>query len=108
MIAIYEEQREGAVADTIEHSHASFEKCLEVIRRMDGFTRSQITIQYMENTIMIGGGSHAGGGCFDENACFVATTVPGEIMTASVNLNAIMSTFYGRICPGPATKSGER
>lgn len=57
MIAIYEEQREGAVADTIEHSHASFEKCLEVIRRMDGFTRSQVTIQYMENTIMIGGGS---------------------------------------------------
>lgn len=58
MITIYEEQRKGAVADTIEHSHASLEKCLEVIRRMDGFTRSQVTIQYMENMIMIGGGSH--------------------------------------------------
>lgn len=58
MITIYEEQRNGAVADTVEHSHASLEKCLEVIRRMDGFTRSQVTIQYMENMIMIGGGSH--------------------------------------------------
>lgn len=58
MITIYEEQRKGAVADTIEHSHASLEKCLEVIRRMDGFTRSQVTIQYRESMIMIGGGSH--------------------------------------------------
>lgn len=58
MITIYEEQRKGAVANTIEHSHASLDKCIEVIRRMDGFTRSQITIQYMENMIMIGGGSH--------------------------------------------------
>ncbi len=58
MITIYEEQRKGAVADTIEHFHASLEKCLEVIRRMDGFTRSQVTIQYRENKIMIGGGSH--------------------------------------------------
>ncbi|GGD96456.1 hypothetical protein [Paenibacillus nasutitermitis] len=58
MITIYEEQRKGAVADTIEHSHASFEECLEVIQRMDGFTRSQVTIQYRENMIMIGGGGH--------------------------------------------------
>lgn len=58
MITIYEEQRKGAVADTIEHSHASLEKCLGVIRRMDGFTRSQVTIQYIENIIMVGGGSH--------------------------------------------------
>ncbi|UNK21100.1 Imm1 family immunity protein [Paenibacillus sp. N3/727] len=58
MITVYEEQRNGAVADTIEHSHASLETCLEVIRRMDGFTRSQVTIRYMENMIMIGGGSH--------------------------------------------------
>ncbi|RXZ81013.1 hypothetical protein EBB07_16395 [Paenibacillaceae bacterium] len=58
MITIYEEQRKGAVADTIEHSQASLEMCLEVIRRMDGFTRSQVTIRYMENMIMIGGGSH--------------------------------------------------
>lgn len=58
MITVYEEQRNGAVADTIEHSHASLETCLEVIRRMDGLTRSQVTIRYMENMIMIGGGSH--------------------------------------------------
>ncbi|GIP00776.1 hypothetical protein J14TS5_58610 [Paenibacillus lautus] len=53
-----EEQRKGAVADTFEHSHASLEKCLEVIRQMDGFTRSQVNIQHMGNMIMIGGGSH--------------------------------------------------
>jgi len=58
VITIYEEQRTGAVANTIEHTHASIEKCLEVIRRMDGFTHSQVAIQHMENTIMIGGGSH--------------------------------------------------
>lgn len=58
MITVYEEQRNGAVSDTIEHSYASLETCLEVIRRMDGFTRSQVTIRYMENMIMIGGGSH--------------------------------------------------
>lgn len=58
MITVYEEQRNGAVVDTIEHSHASLETCLEVIRRMDGFTRSQVTIRYRENMIMIGGGSH--------------------------------------------------
>ncbi|RAV23378.1 Imm1 family immunity protein [Paenibacillus contaminans] len=58
MITIYEEQRKGAAADTTEYSHASFDKCMEVIRRMDGFTRSQVTIRHMENTIMIGGGSN--------------------------------------------------
>jgi len=59
MVTVYEEQRNGAVADTIEHSHASLETCLEIIRRMDGFTRSQVTIRYMENMmIMIGGGSY--------------------------------------------------
>ncbi|AZS17910.1 hypothetical protein [Paenibacillus lutimineralis] len=58
MITVYEEQRKGAVADTIEHSHASLDTCLEIIRRMDGFTRSQVTVRYMENMIMIGGGSH--------------------------------------------------
>lgn len=57
MITIYKEQRKGVVANTIEHSHASLEKCLEVIRQMDGFTCSLVTIQYMGNTIMIGGGS---------------------------------------------------
>ncbi|GBG07032.1 hypothetical protein PAT3040_01580 [Paenibacillus agaridevorans] len=57
MITVYEEQRNGAVADTIEHSHASLETCLEIIRRMDGFTRSLVTIRYEENMIMIGGGS---------------------------------------------------
>lgn len=46
------------MADTIEHSHASLEKCLEVIRQMDGFARSQVTVQHLENMIMIGGGSH--------------------------------------------------
>ncbi|MFE1630211.1 hypothetical protein ACFLFF_26020 [Brevibacillus reuszeri] len=57
MITIYEEQRTGAKADTVKHSHASLEKCLEVIRKMDGFTCSQISIQHMDNMIMIGGGS---------------------------------------------------
>jgi len=57
VVTVYEEQRNGAVADTIEHSHASLETCLEIIRRMDGFTHSQVTIRYMENMIMIGGGS---------------------------------------------------
>lgn len=57
MITIYEEQRKGAVVDTTEHSNASLDKCLEVIRRMDGFTRSQVTIRHMGNMIMIGGGS---------------------------------------------------
>lgn len=58
MITVYEEQRTGAVADTIEYVHATLEACMEVIRRMDGFIRSQVTIRYMENVIMIGGGSH--------------------------------------------------
>ncbi|MFD3259004.1 hypothetical protein ACE3MQ_10385 [Paenibacillus lentus] len=58
MITVYEEQRNGAVAETIEHSHASLDTCVEVIRRMDGFICSQVTIRYMENMIMIGGGSH--------------------------------------------------
>ncbi|MFP3391556.1 hypothetical protein [Brevibacillus sp. SIMBA_040] len=31
---------------------------MEVIRKMDGFTCSQISIQHMDNMIMIGGGSH--------------------------------------------------
>ncbi|WP_285104056.1 hypothetical protein [Paenibacillus sp. UMB4589-SE434] len=44
MITIYEKQRNGAVANTIEHSYASLEKSLEIIRRMDGFTRSQVTL----------------------------------------------------------------
>ncbi|GIO07806.1 hypothetical protein J31TS6_38340 [Brevibacillus reuszeri] len=57
MITIYEEQRTEAKADTVKHSHASLEKCLEVIRKMDGFTCSQISIQHMDNMIMIGGGS---------------------------------------------------
>lgn len=57
MITIYEEQRKGAVADTIERAGASLEECLEAIRRMDGLTRSHVTIAYMENSIMIGGGS---------------------------------------------------
>jgi hypothetical protein len=57
VITIYEEQRRGAVADTLEHSYASLETCLDVIRRMDGFTRSQVTIQCRESMIMIGGGS---------------------------------------------------
>lgn len=57
MITIYEERRTGAVADTVEHSHASIEKCLEVIRKMDGFTCSQISIQHRDHMIMIGGGS---------------------------------------------------
>ncbi|WP_139084013.1 hypothetical protein [Paenibacillus sp. HGF5] len=51
------EQLKGAVADKIVHSHTSLEKCLEVIRQMDGFARSQITIQHIDN-IMIGGGRH--------------------------------------------------
>ena len=58
MITVYEEQRKGAIADTVEHSQASLETCLEAIRRMDGFTRSQVTIRYMDNMILIGGGSH--------------------------------------------------
>ncbi len=57
MITLYEEQRQGAIAKTIEHSHASLEKCLEAIRRMDGLTCSLVTIQYEDNTIMVGGGS---------------------------------------------------
>ncbi len=57
MITLYEEQRQGAIAKTIEHSHASLEKCLEAIRRMDGFTCSLVTIQYKDNAIMVGGGS---------------------------------------------------
>ena len=56
MITIFEEQRKGAIADTIEHYHASLDNCLETIRRMNGFTHSQVTIQYKENMIMIGGG----------------------------------------------------
>lgn len=58
MITVYEEQRKGAIADTIEHSQATLETCLEVIRRMDGFTCSQVTIRHMENMIMIGGGCY--------------------------------------------------
>ena len=58
MITVYEEQRNGAVANTIEHSHASLETCLDIIRRMDGFSRSLVTIRYEENMIMIGGGGH--------------------------------------------------
>jgi len=57
VITIYEEQRKGAIADTIEHYDASLGNCLEVIWRMNGFTHSQVTIQYKENVIMIGGGS---------------------------------------------------
>ncbi|MGG3280505.1 hypothetical protein [Paenibacillus solani] len=57
MITIFEEQRKGAIAHTIEHAQASLEKCLEVIRRMDGLICSQVTIQYRDNLIMIGGGS---------------------------------------------------
>ncbi|GIP00768.1 hypothetical protein J14TS5_58530 [Paenibacillus lautus] len=49
MITIYEEQRQGAVAHTVEHAQASLEKCLDVIRQMDGFTRSQVSIQHMDN-----------------------------------------------------------
>ncbi|MGE7825563.1 hypothetical protein [Paenibacillus sp. NPDC093718] len=58
MITIYEEQRQGAVAHTVEHAQASLKKCLDVIRQMDGFTRSQVSIQHMDTMIMIGGGSH--------------------------------------------------
>lgn len=57
VITVYEEQRKGAVADTIEYSHATLETCLEVIRRMDGFMRSQVTVRYMENMMMIGSGN---------------------------------------------------
>ncbi len=57
MITLYEEQRQGAIAKTIEHSRAPLEKCLEAIRRMDGFACSLVTIQYEDNTIMVGGGS---------------------------------------------------
>lgn len=57
MITIYEEQRKGAIADTIEHSHASLEKSLEVIGRMDGVTCSQVTVQYMGNMFIVGGGN---------------------------------------------------
>ena len=57
MITIYEERRTGAKAETVEHSHASIEKCLEVIRKMNGFTCSQISIQHRDHMIMIGGGS---------------------------------------------------
>ncbi|MFD2117576.1 hypothetical protein ACFSTH_12850 [Paenibacillus yanchengensis] len=91
MITIYEEQRKGALADTIEHAHASLEKCLEVIRRMDGFTRSLVTIQYTENVIMIGGGSqdfivtvetstaiHNLLGTLEEEDEFVEITVGGQ------------------------------
>lgn len=56
MITIHEEERKGAKANTIEHPHASMEKCLEVIGRMDGFTRSLVTVQYKDHMIMIGGG----------------------------------------------------
>lgn len=56
MITIFEEERKGATANTIEHLHASISKCLEVIQRMDGFTRSQVTVQYKDTIIMIGGG----------------------------------------------------
>ncbi|CAI8956431.1 conserved hypothetical protein [Brevibacillus sp. IT-7CA2] len=58
MITIYEERRTGAMAETVKHDHASLEKCLEVIRKMDGFLCSQISIQHMDKLIMIGGGSH--------------------------------------------------
>jgi len=58
VITVYEEQRKGAAADTIEHSHASLETCMDIIRRMDGFKCSQVTIRYMESMIMIGGGGH--------------------------------------------------
>ena len=54
MIAIYEERRTGAQAETVEHSYASLEKYLEPIRKMDGFTCSQISIQHMDNMVMIG------------------------------------------------------
>lgn len=36
---------------------------------------------------------------FDENACFIATTISCEIMPALKGLNAIMAPFYGRVCP---------
>ncbi|OBZ18130.1 hypothetical protein A8L34_00645 [Bacillus sp. FJAT-27264] len=58
MVTVYEERRKGAVAETIEHTEATFATCLEIIRRMDGFTRSQVTFQHIESIIMIGGGSH--------------------------------------------------
>lgn len=54
MITVYEEQRNGAIANTIEHTYASLETCLEIIRRMDGFIRSQVTIRYKEYMIMNG------------------------------------------------------
>ncbi|WP_165593472.1 hypothetical protein [Paenibacillus solani] len=42
MITIFEEQRKGAIAHTIEHAQASLGKCLEVIERTDGLTSSQL------------------------------------------------------------------
>ena len=36
---------------------------------------------------------------FDENTCFIATTISCEIMPALKGLNAIMAPFYGRVCP---------
>ncbi|RJX39950.1 hypothetical protein D3P09_11235 [Paenibacillus pinisoli] len=57
MITIYEEERKGAIASTIEHPDATIDKCLEIIGRMDGFTRSQVTVQHQGHMIMIGGGS---------------------------------------------------
>ncbi len=56
MIIIYEEQRMGAIAETVEHSNASLGKCLEIIERMDGFNCNQVTVECADNIIMIGGG----------------------------------------------------
>jgi len=56
VITIYEEERKGAIASTIEHPDATMEKCLEIIGRMDGITRSQVTVQHKGHMIMVGGG----------------------------------------------------
>lgn len=36
---------------------------------------------------------------FNENACFIATAISCEIMTALKSFNAIMATFYYRVSP---------
>lgn len=36
---------------------------------------------------------------FDQNARFIATAIPCEIMAALKGFNTIMAAFYGCVCP---------
>ncbi|MFF2886001.1 hypothetical protein [Paenibacillus sp. NPDC057967] len=95
MINIYEEEREGALANTIEHSHASMEQCLEAIRRMNGFTHSHVTIQHRDNMIMVGGGS-------DEFIVTVESSIAIHNLLSSEEENEFVEiTVGGQACEFP-------